>query len=676
MKNKSYFANILPSALAGLITAYSIVVINYRAELKTTLDWGIALVFLTLGAGGLYFTFLPSAWERFSKASTPIKIWSAIVVILSALAFSLGSTLLAFIPFLLSGFILCSYGLTAFEKLIEQKRSWRFILAWGSSTFVSFFAVGFFKNFHPTLWEFILLSILFNSVLTLLIDVILEEHVSFFQNINAERLISSGVLALGGVLIVLSIRTLVQYPSMFDVGFFMPAADSIPYFVGLAILSQSGAALLDQKLDSLNWRSSAFILWIKRNTPGLMLASAITTFAYLFATVLVSSDLRLADNYFDTDSPIWVNFLTANTGDVGPMRAVHPYAMLILRPLVWLLSLPISGDKFHAALLLNAIFGGACAFLTWYFFKHRTGNTAYALIIAALIGFSNGHMLLSVFLESYIFSATMLITAVLVFDKDRELDLKKALPIGLLTFGITVTNLIQTCITFLFTQWNLKKAIQLGMATLAIATVLNFAQNKIQPNNQLFFIPNNIGNEGAFHRDIIHVPISETVSRANVISRMIVLSSIAAPRPMILLEEIGCSTPCFNTIRYFGGKYLYASYIGFGSWLARSWFLLFFIAVLLFGWNFIKSPKDSSLQIALALNILFNFVLHMNYGDDPQLYAPNWTYAIVFLFGTSFEQFAGKKWFKFVMLLFLTALLINNMELFAKIVDAILPFGL
>ena len=64
----------------------------------------------------------------------------------------------------------------------------------------------------------------------------------------------------------------------------------------------------------------------------------------------------------------------------------------------------------------------------------------------------------------------------------------------------------------------------------------------------------------------------------------------------------------------------------------------------------------------------------MNYGDDPLLYSPNWTYALILFFGMSFEKLADKKWFQAVLLVFLAALMVNNLEFFRKVLEAVLPF--
>jgi hypothetical protein len=195
----------------------------------------------------------------------------------------------------------------------------------------------------------------------------------------------------------------------------------------------------------------------------------------------------------------------------------------------------------------------------------------------------------------------------------------------------------------------------------------------LQTNSRAFYVPANLKSEAPFRRDIMGRPLSETASLANVLFRSFTLSSVVAPRPFIALEEGGCSFPCFYTIRFFRGTYQYASYIGFGSWLARLWFGMLIIATILFIRGLMRSPKNASLQSALALNLIFNFVLHINYGDDPMLYSPNWTYALVFFFGMSFEKLADKKWVQIILLLFLIALLLNNVELFHKMLDAVLP---
>jgi hypothetical protein len=413
--------------------------------------------------------------------------------------------------------------------------------------------------------------------------------------------------------------------------------------------------------------------WIKQNLPGLLLAASISFSGYLLGTALVSDGFGLIDNYFDTDSPLWINYLAADADQVVELRAVHPFVLLILRPPVWLISLLLPVDTFNAAILLNSLVGGSAAFLAWLFFKQRTGNTTYALLIAALLGFSNSHLVLSVFLESYIFSAAMLMTFVVLLQV-RDGNISHLIPAGLLTFGITITNFIQTCIAFLFVRRDRKGFIRYVVIVLALAVLLSFTQNLLYPLSDPFYIPGKLASESAYQYDLFAAAPGMALERAKVLGRNILLVSLVAPDPLILREEIGCALPCFNTILDFGDRFQIAPYTGPGSWLARFWLVLLIIASAIFAWNFVKSPRDASLQAALAFNILFNFALHMNYGDDPMLYSPNWTYALVLFFGISFERWRDTKWLQVSLLTFVAVLLLNNIELFDKVLAAISPF--
>lgn len=511
-----------------------------------------------------------------------------------------------------------------------------------------------------------------NMGLRLVFELLLKYAASELKGNLKEKYLPVGILTLAFLWVISTFRLLTQYPALFSFDFFLPEAGSIPLFIGLTIPAQILAAFLLKKLVSTDRRTWPFTLWIKRSLPGLLPASAVLISSYALATALVESHPGFADNYFDTDSPFWLNFLTAEPDQMMPMRAVHPLALLILRPPVWLLSLFLNGNGFHAALLLNSLTGGVCVFLAWSFFKQRTGNTAYAMLMASLLGFSMSHLLLSVFLESYIFSAAVLI-AFLVFLQSAN-STSRLVPLGLAAFGITITNFIQTCIVHLLVRRDIKDILRYVLIVLALAVPLAFFQHAIYPSSEPFYVPANLSGESAYRRNLLEHPFRVTLSRANVIFRNIALFSMVAPRPLILLEEIGCSYPCFNTIRFFRGAYQYASYIGIGSWLARSWFLGLVVAGLLFAWRLMRSTREAALQAALALNLLFNFVLHMNYGDDPLLYSPDWTYALVFFFGISFEKFSDNKWLQVLLLLFLAVLMFNNLEFFRKILDAILPF--
>ena len=61
--------------------------------------------------------------------------------------------------------------------------------------------------------------------------------------------------------------------------------------------------------------------------------------------------------------------------------------------------------------------------------------------------------------------------------------------------------------------------------------------------------------------------------------------------------------------------------------------------------------------------LLFNFLLHLQYGKDIFLYSTNWTYAIILILALVWKELADKRWFQIVLLVFLALLLANNSRL-------------
>lgn len=542
------------------------------------------------------------------------------------------------------------------------------------SGLVSFFAIGFLKNFYPSVWQFILLAALLNTLCALAFDLITEHTIHSLKDQWREKIVLLLTLGLGVIFIILTVRLLLQYPKIFSSEFFLPEPRLIPAFLGLTVLSQAGTVFLIQKLDERGWRIFPLAEWIKRNLPGLLLASAITAASFALSTAFTSPGLTKTDNYFDTDSGEWINRLTADVDELTVMRPVHPLAFLVFRPPTWLLSILLNGNKFYAALLLNSMLGGVCVLLTWLFFKERTKNSTFALLLAALLGLSNSHLTLSVFLESYMFSAAALILFLFLLQREDK-KLAYLVPAGLLTFGITITNFAQTCVLFFMTHPRQKTILKYIFFVLALALVLAFVQDVLYPSSDPFYIPASYSQENIYRFNILETETQSVIGRANVFARAITLFSVVAPSPLILLEETGCNFPCSMVFYYTTkGEYFISSYVGFGNIVVYAWFLLILIAGGWFVVKFIKSPRSTALSMALLINLLFNFILHMNYGDDPMLYSPDWTYAVVFFLGISYEPLADEKWFQVVLLIFLAGLLINNLGLFQKILSAILPY--
>lgn len=536
---------------------------------------------------------------------------------------------------------------------------------------VSFFAAGFFHTFYPSLWGFILLTILFNILCAYFFELVQARMVAVWK---VQERVGLLVLAAGAVFLVLTMQLLSHYPQLFLRELFFLEPSRIPAFLGLTIATKAGMVFLFQKQGESGWRESHFAAWLSHNLAGLFLASTISMATFALATTFSHPEFIYTDNYFDTDSGHWMNRLTADVDQLTVMRPVHPLAFLIFRLPVWLLSFVLNGDTFYTALLFNSILSGVCVFLTWAFFKQRTQNSTFALLMAGILGLSNSHLILSVFLESYMFSAAALIAFVLLIQREEK-PLAHILPVGLLSLGITLTNFIQTCILFFMTTWQFKTIFKYVLIVLLLALPLAFVQDLLYPPSEPFYIPASYSQETNYRFDIFEAQPHSVSGRANALARSMLMFSIVAPQPLILLEETGCNFPC-SMVYYFDkeGMYHISSYAGFGKTLALIWLIMLAIAGGFFLKNFRAAPKAFALSTAFLLNLLFNFTLHMNYGDDFMLYSPDWTYALVFFLGISYEGLSDKKWAQSILLIFLTGLMLNNLNLFREILQAVAPF--
>jgi hypothetical protein len=339
-----------------------------------------------------------------------------------------------------------------------------------------------------------------------------------------------------------------------------------------------------------------------------------------------------------------------------------------------MVSLLLAGNKTIAALLLNAGAGALCVFLAWVFVKGWSRNTTFALLVASLLGLTTSHLVLSAALETYIFSAAVLI-AFLILVRREDRSLKTLAPAGLVIFGITLTNFIQTLILFAFQDFKIVKLLKYTAVVVAAALALAFIQARLYPTSQPFYLASNLQAEDSYAYHILREEFRHTVERAHILGRTITIFNVIAPRPLVLMHETGCEFPCFQTSLHQWNGARMNSYAGLGSALARSWFLILLIAAGIFLWRLIKSPHRVRLQAALLICILFNFALHMNYGDDPMLYSGDWTYAVVFFTALSFDDLAGKKWFQAGFLAFLVLIMINDWRFLQAILNVLAPFS-
>jgi len=526
----------------------------------------------------------------------------------------------------------------------------RLVFAWILSVALTFFILGFPGNIYSTFFEIIFLTLLVQFLTGLLIYRLLGK---------VERLRTSQpfdlVLAIALFLVLTAFALTLfgmanQFPRLFDVGYFiLKNGQWIPFIIGslLALPCLAwGLKFVKQRFD----KQIAAYRFINDIMAGLLVAGFFFSIYLILASIFNRPVFDVDDIFFDTDGLLWrTRFVTDSYRDYY-WRSVHPFVLLIIRPLITLFAFFLKGDRLAAAFVLVAFTGAFCVFLAWYFVKHTVDNSLYALLTASLLGASAAHLVFGSLIETYIFLAAVALVFMVLLLRDKPLF--PLVITGAISFGITLTNFVQTVIAFIMVKRDFKQWLKYGLIVGALVIPLTLLNNFIYPNSQpYFFIPSNLTVE----TDNTFVP---TVARGAAVLRVMFLHSIVAPDPLILDEEIP-----FLKVWIFKAEPMRLS--EYDTWLGKSLAFAWLGLLLFGGFLFLKNlrKEDNRFSFAFILILLFNFVLHLRYGKDIFLYSTNWTYAIILFLGLAWKEVANKRWFQIVLLVFLALLMVNNSRL-------------
>ncbi len=523
----------------------------------------------------------------------------------------------------------------------------------------AFFITSFLINFYSGTLQFIFLTLIITIFCaTTTYWIFFRAPIESPNWTVALALIPASSLALNGFALVL------HFPTLFDSRLLFIDSSRVPTFTLTALCSLPLAWLLVRReLGRCNVTS----------LHGLVLAALFFITYFLFAATVNFPGHYTLDQYFDIDISAWLARLqAASASDITDgVRAVHPAVLLFLRPLVWFTSLCLNGDRLHAVFIVHALAAAGCVFLVWRIVRRASGNDAYAVLIASLLGVSTSHLILGSMIETYIYSALAVLFFVSLVQNESP-SLKSLVPAGVLVFGITITNLAQTAILFFVTQpRRIKTLIQYGLLVVAIGFVLNLIQVALVPVAQPLSL-SNVRAEQGYQFDAQE---SAWRMRGRVVLtiRAVALYGIVAPEPFILTKELGVDFPNFRTFKISDGEFHVAGYSGLGDVLAKTWMLILAASLALFAWDWLKGNRNT-LALGLLLCVGFNLALHVIYGDDPLLYSPDWVYALVLFVAFALQRFAAQKWFLAALSVFLIALITNNLYLLEQIMQASAPF--
>lgn len=384
---------------------------------------------------------------------------------------------------------------------------------------------------------------------------------------------------------------------------------------------------------------------LRKNAPGLLLLFLFSGGYFLIASIINRSDVNTNNIYFASDSWSWLQRIIVESGKFPSVRAVHPLAMIIFRPLVSLLSIATGGDRFGASLMLTAFTGGGCVFLSWKIFGLISNNQEYAILFASLLGLSASHLIFASTIESYIFSAFSLLLFIwLLIAKHPNYHL---IFTGVAILGITITNLVQPAIAFLFIRRNFKLTVAIFVSAILIGMGLNLVSHNLYDVG-LFFHPQELILEKKFIK-------GTSLERAVLAAENLLIYNIASPQPYLSFRK---EMPRFNfldgTIR---------EYIWFGWPALILWIITLGISFYFFFKNIRVPSSHKNLSISMLFCLIFNFILHIRYGTEPFLYSANWTYALIIFTAISLNQLIKYTHIKVVLFALVTSIFLNNLWL-------------
>ncbi len=416
---------------------------------------------------------------------------------------------------------------------------------------------------------------------------------------------------------------------------------------------------------------AAIYSFIREHLAGIVLALVFFAIYTVIGLRLNPAGFDTVDNFLDADNTSWMTRIAGANGGAFEMRGPHPFAYFIFRPLGSLLNL-FTRDAALSAILLNTFAGGLCVYLAWVFIKNETENRIHALLIASLLGLSTAHMFLGSVVETYIFSAALLIGFLVVLQTRKD-SMGAPVAVSLLTFGVTLTNFVQNFIGFVISRPRLREIVRFTGLTISLGVLVSLIHAAWFPSSKLFFLPSAAQAEETFGISILRDPAWKAVGRVVLLVRTIFLYTVVAPQPYVFGYEVGGTFPRFNFFKIVPGTYSYSSYSGLGKVLVFTWALLLLVSVAFFLLNLIRRRKIN-LSLAFALCILFNFILHLNYGYEPFLYSPDWAYALIFFVGLSLIPLAENRFFQAGLFAFLILLAHNQFQFFQFIFQTIAPF--
>jgi hypothetical protein len=414
------------------------------------------------------------------------------------------------------------------------------------------------------------------------------------------------------------------------------------------------------------WKTKAWKTLLEY-LPGLGIAVLFVFTYFILAVALNPSDFNTNNIFFAADSNNWRVKLATQEGYAASSRAVHPYALLLLRPPIGILAFLLGGGWHYAGLFALALAGGLCVFGVWVLLQKVSPNSYFPVVMAMIFGSSTTQLLFSSVMEIYVFSALSLISLFIVLQRSRP-SLPAATASALFTFGLLITNFIQSIIAITIVRPRAALLLKFVTLVLFFAALLGIVSHFLYPGTDLFFVPANLFEEDRFVTDITRMTFTEIRSRIILLIKDFTMFNMLAPEPYQSerTKEGRDPFPKFNFFNPSFYQYPLPGAIALGLWIS----ILLYAGIRFF----LQGRANHPLSFAAMGTIIYNFGLHLSYGFEPFLYSANWTYALIILVSYAIAGASHAKWLQALLTVLLILTMINNAGFIYQIIAACVPY--
>jgi hypothetical protein len=339
--------------------------------------------------------------------------------------------------------------------------------------------------------------------------------------------------------------------------------------------------------------------------------------------------LYMRELLFEADIPR-ISYDITEPGAGHFRSSIHPLFVLFANPIGYVIASLLGGRTMLGAIVTDCLFGalaGLVAFVLYW--RMSGGDIARAALLALVTGLSMSRIFFSAIPETYALASLSLAVTYLMFYTDlyeRPLPTAAWITAGVFTFGVTITNFVQTGICFLVARCarvgvvrTAMPAVGMGLGVLVGTVALSAFQVWIYPTSEFFLRVPSVTQESRFlNPDLVQNP-TEVLSE---LVKNFVAVNVVGGVPRAVPGD--WTLPRLT----FGGPWEF-SVLG---WAA----LTFWLAMIVWRFNRSLLGQHGYFYAGIGLCVLFNLAMHAVYFErtvviEYFIYSSNFTLAVMTL---------------------------------------------